>query len=95
MRSNRWQDWELEDLRKNYGKVISRELAKRYNKTPSAVQTMAWKLGVSGRGRKIEKESKVNEELLEYVSYGFKPYQIANIMGMNEERVKTIIRGHS
>ena len=56
---------------------------------------MAWKLGVSGRGRKIEKESKVNEELLEYVSYGFKPYQIANIMGMNEERVKTIIRGHS
>lgn len=95
MSSNRWEEWMKEDLKKMYLKVPSKVLAKKYNKTPSAVQTMAWKLGAAGKVKPIKRVSKVNEELLEYVSYGFKPYQIANIMGMNEERVKTIIRGHS
>jgi hypothetical protein len=95
MSSNRWEEWMKKDLKKKYLKVPSKVLAKKYNKTPAAVQTMAWKLGAAGKGKSIERVSKANEELLEYVSYGFKPYQIANIMGMNEERVKTIIRGHS
>lgn len=95
MSVNEWKDWELEDLKKNYGKVPASVLAERYNyKTEAAVTTKAWRLGLAG-GKKSRKKSNRDEELLEYVSYGFKPYQIANIMGMNEERVKTIIKGYS
>ena len=88
--SNRWKKEEIEYLIKHYDKISSTVLAKKFGKTPSAVQSKAWKMGLNS-GRETQKD----EELLEYVSYGFKPYQIANIMGMNEERVKTIIRGHS
>jgi FixJ family two-component response regulator len=94
MSSNRWTKEDIDFLKKSYRNVPVVEIASHLNKTQAAVTTQAWKQGLAGRERG-KKKSNRDEELLEYVSYGFKPYQIANIMGMNEERVKTIIRGHS
>jgi len=94
MRSNRWTKEDIDFLKKNYRNVPTVDIANHINKTQAAVTTRAWKLGLAGRERG-KKKSNQDEELLEYASYGFKPYQIANIMGMNEERVKTIIREHS
>lgn len=94
MSSNRWTKEDIDFLKKSYRNVPVADIASHLNKTQAAVTTQAWKQGLAG-GKISRRKSNRDEELLEYVSYGFKPHQIANIMGMNEERVKTIIRGHS
>jgi len=90
MRGNSWTTKDIDYLKKNYGRVSIGDIASHLNKTQAAVTTQASKQGLTN-SRASRNKSNRNEELLEYVRYGFKPYQIANIMGMNEERVKTII----
>lgn len=91
--SNRWTKSDIDFLEASYKNTHFSEIAEKLNKTQAAVTNQAWKLGLTGR-KVSRKTVNRDEELLEYAGYGFKPHQIANIMGMKEDRVNKIIEDY-
>lgn len=75
VKKGKWEEWELEYLRDNYGKITSNEIAKKINRTKSAVQLKANRSGLE-----VEDKYFYNQDFFETINNEHKAYWLGFIM---------------